>query len=236
MRKHERTGVLSTVMLMLIVALPSICGAKSYKVIVGYEKEEMEILLTPGRSVPTIGGMPSPSSSELNSSFPAPLSVQTVAPVAPPGFPSSPREAVGYEIPRKSGFAFPPDFGVVTTQDIQTNIDSVGRAIIYGVNFEFDSAELTSSSIPALESLLGYLKNNPGVRFLIEGHCDTSGDTSLNPVLSQKRADAVKEWVVSRGAKGFYIKTVGRSDTQPIADNSTPEGRAKNRRVVLVKE
>ncbi|MFZ2960928.1 MAG: OmpA family protein [Candidatus Ozemobacteraceae bacterium] len=232
-RKSTKALIITTLFFALIL-LSSLAEAKSYKVIVGYENEEMEVNLIPGRKVPLNGEMPSPSSSVLNSKFPPPKNVQTFVPGANPVLPSSPRDPVDYA-PSHVSFAVPPSFGIPTAQDLQAIIDATGRVTVRGVTFDYDSAAITPSSIPALQAMLEYLKSNPGVRITIEGHCDTSGDTSLNPALSQGRAQAVKDWVVSHGADGSNLQAIGRGDTQPIADNGTAEGRAMNRRVDLVK-
>jgi len=129
---------------------------------------------------------------------------------------------------------FPSD--TVTPESLEAALDSVGRVIVAGITFNFDSSNLSAGSTPALEAVLIYLQNNPDVRIAIEGHCDTSGDTSLNPALSLSRADAVRDWLIDRGIGGSRLRAVGMSDTKPIADNGTPEGQAKNRRVELVKE
>lgn len=211
------------------------CEAASHKIIIGYDLETMEIPLVPGRSVPVIGSMPAADSPQMNSAFPPSVTISTVVPPANPALTPSPREPSDDVIPQMDG-GFPLDEGVPTPASIQAGLDSVGRVIVAGITFAFDSADLTPESIPSLQAVLGYLQNNPGVRIRIEGHCDTSGDTSLNPVLSQNRANAVKDWLVGQGANGGVLNAVGMSDTQPIADNSTAEGQAKNRRVELVKE
>jgi len=196
----------------------------------------MEFHLPLGRNVPLNGEMPLPSSPQLEAAFPPPKNIQTVVPVVNP-IPVPPfREGVAHEFPKMAGFEFPPGAGNVTSQSIKEALDSVGRKIVTGITFEFDSADLAASSQAALEAVLGYLQSNPGVRIIIEGHCDTSGDTSLNPALSQNRANSVKAWLVSHGADGSLLTPIGRSDSFPIADNGTPEGQALNRRVELVKE
>jgi outer membrane protein OmpA-like peptidoglycan-associated protein len=215
----------------------SVGETKSYKVILGYESQEMEIYLSPGRVVPPHSEMPLPSSAQLNSAFPSPKSVQTVVPGTNPTPNANLPEGIPYEFPKMAGFEFPPGFfDTLTPQSIEAALNSTGRKILSGVTFEFDSFDLTPSSEPALEAVLGYLQSNPGVRIIIEGHCDTSGDTSLNPALSQNRANSVKAWLESRGADGSLLTAIGRSDSIPIADNGTPEGQALNRRVELVKE
>lgn len=226
---------LVTASVIVLSFLPSFCEAKSYKAIVGYEKEEMEIPLTPGRSVPTNGEMPSPVSPQMNTAFPPSADIPTVVPAASPVPPSVFHEGVEDVIPQMYG-GFRRENGPPTPESLQAGLDAVGRVIVAGITFEFDSADLTPASVPALQAILGYLQNNPGVRIRIEGHCDTSGDTSLNPVLSQNRANNVKNWLVGQGADGSLLNAVGMSDTKPVADNSTPEGQAKNRRVELVKE
>lgn len=211
------------------------CCAASHKIIIGYDQETMEIPLVSGRAVPAIGSMPAADSPQMNSAFPPSAKIPTVVLPANPVPVSTPREPSEDVIPQMDG-GFPLEEGVPTPASIQAGLDSIGRVIVAGITFAFDSADLTPESAPSLQAILGYLQNNPGVRIRIEGHCDTSGDTSLNPVLSQNRANAVKEWLVGQGANGGLLNAVGMSDTQPIADNSTAEGQAKNRRVELVKE
>ncbi|HNW36348.1 MAG TPA: OmpA family protein [Candidatus Ozemobacteraceae bacterium] len=226
-----RVGIASFMILFLMTA---ICEAKSFRIIVGYASETMEIPIAPGRISSPNGGMPRPASPQMNTAFPPSGDIQTVVPAPNPLPLPSVREPAEDIIPQMDG-GFPRP-GVPTPASLKAALDSVGRTVVAGITFEFDSADLTPESGPSLQAILGYLKNNPGVRIKIEGHCDTSGDTSLNPVLSQNRADAVKNWLIGQGADGSLLNAVGMSDAYPIADNSTPEGQAKNRRVELVKE
>jgi outer membrane protein OmpA-like peptidoglycan-associated protein len=219
---------------MIFSLVTSISLAKSYKIIVGYENEELEIPIIPGRVVAETSKMPSLDSSRMKRAFPLSPDIPTIVPKPnPPQIPHVVEPIIDHKIPQ---IEWPFADSIPTPESLEEILDSNGRVIVAGVTFEFDSANLTSSSIPSLQAVLGYLQNNPDVNILIEGHCDTSGDTSLNPALSQARADSVRDWLIDNGIKGTRLKAIGRSDTQPIADNSTPEGQAKNRRVELVKE
>jgi len=211
----------------------SVCEAKSYKVIVGYENEQVEIPLVPDRAKSKNIEMPLPNSPKMNTVFPSSPDINTVVPPAGPNPVPTNLVPVDYTVPYMEGI-FPSD--TVTPESLKVALDSIGRVIVSGITFNFDSSDLSAGSTPALEAVLLYLQNNPDVRIAIEGHCDTSGDTSLNPALSQSRADAVRDWLVDRGIGGSRLRAVGMSDTKPIADNGTPEGQAKNRRVELVKE
>ncbi|OGK12281.1 MAG: hypothetical protein A2W80_04615 [Candidatus Riflebacteria bacterium GWC2_50_8] len=226
---------LTVTSLVFLCLTASICEAKSYKAIVGYENEVMEIPLVPGRVISTKAKMPLPASPQMNTAFPVSDNIPTVVPAANPE--PAPETLVGIEdmVPQMED-GFPNTTVIPTPESLQATIDAVGRAIVNGINFEFDSANLADESLPSLNAVLGYLRNNPDVRIAIEGHCDTSGDTSLNPALSQARADAVRDWMIERGVDSLRIRAVGMSHTKPIADNSTAEGQARNRRVELVKE
>jgi OOP family OmpA-OmpF porin len=75
------------------------------------------------------------------------------------------------------------------------------------------------------------------MELIIEGHTDNIGGAQFNLELSRKRAEAVKRWLVDKAGIGeIRLTTVGYGLTRPIADNSTEEGRAKNRRVELVRK
>jgi len=86
-----------------------------------------------------------------------------------------------------------------------------------------------------LNMIVGVLKSNPDLKFEIDGHTDNTGDAAHNMTLSQQRADAVKTQLVKMGIDGGRLSTKGFGDTKPISDNSTPEGRANNRRVEFVR-
>jgi outer membrane protein OmpA-like peptidoglycan-associated protein len=87
-----------------------------------------------------------------------------------------------------------------------------------------------------LSDLLAVLKSNADWRLRIEGHTDNVGDKAANLKLSNARAAAVAAWLTGQGIDAARLSTAGLGDTQPVADNSTEDGRAKNRRVVLIKQ
>jgi outer membrane protein OmpA-like peptidoglycan-associated protein len=108
------------------------------------------------------------------------------------------------------------------------------RAILASSNVMFDvnSTRLTESSYPAIKELADSLKTNPDLDMLIEGHTDNSGGPAYNMKLSLERASAVKKVLLKLGIADDRIQVKGFGDTQPVADNRTPAGKAKNRRVV----
>jgi len=111
----------------------------------------------------------------------------------------------------------------------QTFLDTtLGNRII---EFESSSAILTPAGKTVLDDMALALKKLTGKRVEIIGHTDSSGSRSSNLVLSQARADAVKNYLITKGISAEYLTTFGSGPDRPIADNSTPEGRARNRRI-----
>ena len=110
-----------------------------------------------------------------------------------------------------------------------------GRAVLPGVAFRSGSAVLTESSNQALLSLLAELKADSWLRITIEGHTDSIGSYTVNLELSRRRAQAIVDWLVARGVDASRFKIIGYGSSRPIADNHTPQGRALNRRVEIVK-
>lgn len=100
-----------------------------------------------------------------------------------------------------------------------------------GITFKSGSADLTGNSVENLTDIASFLKNQPEVRLEIAGHTDSVGDASFNLGLSQKRADAVKYFLVRAGIAPERMRATGYGETDPIASNATAGGRAENRRV-----
>lgn len=98
------------------------------------------------------------------------------------------------------------------------------------LHFASGQATILKSSYKELAELVDYLNFKPMLRIEISGHTDSDGDEQANLTLSQKRAVAVKNYLIKRGIKGSRIIVKGYGETRPVADNSTEEGKAKNRR------
>jgi outer membrane protein OmpA-like peptidoglycan-associated protein len=110
-----------------------------------------------------------------------------------------------------------------------------GRIAIYGIYFDFDSADLKSESQPQIDQLGLLLKERPELSVLIVGHTDNQGSFDYNLSLSQRRAQAVADALVARhGIEASRIMPAGAGMVAPVATNRTEEGRAKNRRVEIV--
>ncbi len=101
------------------------------------------------------------------------------------------------------------------------------------VYFDTDKAIVKSESYKQLDEIAGLLKEKKGMEVEIAGHTDNVGSDEHNKDLSQRRAQAVKDYLVKKGANAQHIKAVGYGADQPIDSNATPEGRAKNRRIEM---
>lgn len=99
------------------------------------------------------------------------------------------------------------------------------------VNFAFNSSELTSSAKNNLEKLADVLRNNPDTNINIFGHTDSKGTDSYNQALSERRANAVVNYLSSLGVARNRMNARGLGENEPIATNETEAGRAQNRRV-----
>lgn len=109
------------------------------------------------------------------------------------------------------------------------------KIVTHGINFDIDQATIRPESMGTLNMIIHVLNDNPDVKFEIDGHTDNSGAAPHNLALSQQRADAVREQLVTMGIDASRLTTKGFGDTRPIADNGSPEGKANNRRVEFVK-
>lgn len=105
--------------------------------------------------------------------------------------------------------------------------------VLEGVNFETNSADLTSDAMTVLDRVAEALVGNPEVRVRVTGHTDASGSRDYNVQLSQSRAEAVAAYLSQRGVAANRMEASGVGPDQPIADNSTADGRSTNRRVEL---
>jgi len=119
--------------------------------------------------------------------------------------------------------------------ELKKQLQDDGRARVYGILFDLNSAVIRSESKPVLEEVVTMLRGEPSWKLTIEGHTDTSGGDAINQPLSQKRADSVKVYLVGAGIGVDRLQTKGFGASKPVTDNTTELGRAQNRRVELVR-
>ena len=117
---------------------------------------------------------------------------------------------------------------------MQQTLDKAGHIALY-INFDFNKATLRPDSAPVIAQIVALLKKNAGLKVSLQGHTDNIGGHDYNVKLSKDRAVAVVAAVVKGGIDAKRLASTGFGPDKPIADNDTPDGRAKNRRVELVK-
>ena len=115
-------------------------------------------------------------------------------------------------------------------QEIKEKVKHTARKIL----FLSGKAELSTTSFSSLDELATLLKAHPSWKVTIEGHTDNIATAMGNQPLSQKRADAIRQYLVKKGIAAGRLTAIGYGDTRPVADNATPEGRKANRRVEIV--
>ena len=127
--------------------------------------------------------------------------------------------------------------GLVSVKDMETGIKQNGHIAIYDIHFDSGKSTIKSESSKALKIIAKYLNSHKNKKYIIVGHTDNKGSFEFNLKLSKKRAEAVKNELVSKySVKASQLITYGVGQTAPIATNSTKEGKAKNRRVEIVKQ
>lgn len=119
-------------------------------------------------------------------------------------------------------------------QGLKAALDQQGHVPLY-LNFDFSKATLKSDAQPVLAQVVAMLKADPALKLFVEGHTDNIGSEKTNQTLSQQRAAAVVATLTQAGIAANRLKATGYGATKPIDTNETTEGRAKNRRVELVK-
>jgi outer membrane protein OmpA-like peptidoglycan-associated protein len=132
----------------------------------------------------------------------------------------------------------PMETGLVTVDAaaMARALDESGHVALYGIYFDTNRADVKAESQPALQEIAKLLNGDPKLSLLVVGHTDSVGAYDANLALSQRRADAVLKELTSRhGIVASRLHAVGVGMAAPVASNATEDGRAKNRRVELVR-
>jgi outer membrane protein OmpA-like peptidoglycan-associated protein len=120
--------------------------------------------------------------------------------------------------------------------NLAAQLDRDCHVAVYGIQFDFNKSTIRADSEPTLQNVLGILKARPDLKLEIQGHTDNVGGDEYNQKLSESRAASVVTWLTNNGIAPGRLTARGYGKTQPIADNGTDEGRARNRRVELKKQ
>ncbi|MBI5475868.1 MAG: OmpA family protein [Ignavibacteriales bacterium] len=128
----------------------------------------------------------------------------------------------------------------IMKQDVKASamLDSLNKKgyIALYINFDTGKSTIKSESKPIITQIVEMLKSNPDLKLSVEGHTDNIGSPKSNKTLSEDRAKSVLDAIVTDGIDAKRLSSLGYGQEKPIADNKTDEGRAKNRRVELVKK
>jgi outer membrane protein OmpA-like peptidoglycan-associated protein len=124
--------------------------------------------------------------------------------------------------------------GLIPASEMKAALDKNGHVALY-INFDVDKASIRPESEPIIAEIVKLLEENPGLKIRIEGHTDNTGSAAHNQTLSEKRAAAVYGSLLAKGIAQSRLQSAGFGASKPIADNATEEGKAKNRRVEIVK-
>lgn len=119
---------------------------------------------------------------------------------------------------------------------VEKAIQETGQFVTNNILFDTGKATLKQESMVEIMKVADYMKKNPSARFEVQGHTDNQGTDKINDPLSQQRAEAIVKALEGLGVDGFNLRAVGKGSHEPVADNKTEAGRAKNRRVVFVKK
>lgn len=118
------------------------------------------------------------------------------------------------------------------TRDTQAYLDNleVVRIFYEDVYFDYDSAELKPPAVAELKHKADWLQRHPEVKVIIEGHCDERGSNEHNLALGEKRAGAIKSFLIGQGIDSARLSTISYGEERPVDEGHTEEAWAKNRR------
>ena len=123
----------------------------------------------------------------------------------------------------------------ITANAILKELNETGKAILY-INFDSGKSTIKKESLPVVEKIIEMMRLASEIKISVEGHTDSDGSNESNLKLSDARAKAVVEEIIKAGIDKSRLSSSGFGEERPIADNKTEEGKAKNRRVELIKK
>jgi outer membrane protein OmpA-like peptidoglycan-associated protein len=156
-----------------------------------------------------------------------PMPIVPVARVEPPPPPPPPADADG------DGVVDQSDLCPATSRGDRVDVNGCSCDVTVQVHFKSNSTDITGADAIALNSLADQVRRLPTLSGEIGGHTDSQGSEAFNVDLSRRRALAARDYIASRGINVSQLAIAGYGESQPIADNTTPEGREQNRRVVM---
>jgi outer membrane protein OmpA-like peptidoglycan-associated protein len=119
-------------------------------------------------------------------------------------------------------------------EDLYKRLMEYGKIVTNDIHFESGKAVLLPESMKIIDHIFKLMQDHPDIRFSIEGHTDSDGTQEFNLTLSQQRANAVMNTLVAKGIDNVRLVTRGHGESKHLADNLSPENKAKNRRVEFV--
>lgn len=150
----------------------------------------------------------------------------------PPPRPSPPPPSEPAPDPLPPAPAPPPADDAEILHMIEEAVGIEPRELVVPILFAFDSTEMITCSIASLHSLAEHLAEHPEIELLqIEGHADGTGDSAYNRALSERRAEAVRDWLVEHGVEPERLEVAARGEDVPVEPNEEAAGREQNRRV-----
>jgi len=114
-------------------------------------------------------------------------------------------------------------------------LDVIFARNMQSILFDYDKADIRDSELMKLQTAASFLKSNPSVRLTVEGHCDERGSEQYNQALGERRANAVKQFLLSQGIADTKISTISYGEERPVCKEQTEECFAKNRRAAFTK-
>lgn len=131
--------------------------------------------------------------------------------------------------------AFAATAQLLPASELKQQLDNAGKVALQ-IHFATDKTDILPDSLPQIDQVAQLLKGDPALKLAVNGHTDNTGDAAHNQKLSEGRASAVMAAIVAKGIDAARLSAKGFGQDQPLVDNSTEEGKAKNRRVELVKQ